>query len=219
MDVNQQNTNQQNTNQQNKNFTDLFPGVENNNKSVTDGINTPLGNEISALMVEIKKLGDEITKKREQNATNNNDNQNQNQQVQMTEDEQSQEQEPPSSNQRGSSTPNSGNYNDERDYFEIERRIVDDVTRIKANADSYGEVVDVVGRRAVLARRENGRGSGYEYEYKLSDGRIVSNDYAWELANAGKLRNIIGSHNKGRKYIRAVGDGVSKNNLGALPRF
>ena len=212
------NVNQNNTNQQNKNSTDLFPGVENSNQFVTSGPSTPLGNEISALMVEIKKLGDEIAKKREQNATNNNNN-NQNQPVQMTEEEQSQEQEPPSSNQRGNSTSSSGNYNDERDYFEIERRIVDDVTRIKANADSYGEVVDVVGRRAVLARRENGRGSGYEYEYKLSDGRIVSNDYAWELANAGKLRNIIGSHNKGRKYIRAVGDGVSKNNLGALPRF
>lgn len=212
------NVNQQNANQQNQNFTDLFPGVESSNKSTIDGPSTPLGNEISALMVEIKKLGDEITKKREQN-TINNDNNNQNQQVQMTEEEQSQEQEPPSSNQRGNSASSSSDYNDERDYFEIERRIVDDITRIKANADSYGEVVDVVGRRAVLARRENGRGNGYEYEYKLSDGRIVSNDYAWELANAGKLRNIISSHNRGRKYIRAVGDGVSKNNLGALPRF
>lgn len=119
----------------------------------------------------------------------------------------------------GYSVNSNSEKNYDYDYYEIERKIIEDVTRIKANADQYGEVVDVVGRRAILTRGSNGRGNGYAYEYKLSDGRVVSNDYAWELANAGKLRNIVGSHNKGRKYIRSVGDGITSNSLSRLPRF
>lgn len=106
------------------------------------------------------------------------------------------------------------------DYFEVEQKIIKQIQEIKRNADSYGDVVEIVGRRAVLAKSNNGgRGNGYEFEYLLSDGRIMSNDQCWELANAGKIKNVISSHNHGRKYIRSVGDGMSENNLGNLPTF
>lgn len=109
-----------------------------------------------------------------------------------------------------------GDYN----YFEVEQKIIKQIQEIKRNADSYGDVVEIVGRRAVLAKSDNGgRGNGYEFEYLLSDGRIMSNDQCWELANAGKIKNVISSHNHGRKYIRSVGDGMSENNLGNLPTF
>ena len=106
------------------------------------------------------------------------------------------------------------------DYFEVEQKIIKQIQEIKRNADSYGDVVEIVGRRAILAKSNNGgRGNGYEFEYLLSDGRIMSNDQCWELANAGKIKNVISSHNHGRKYIRSVGDGMSENNLGNLPTF
>ena len=109
-----------------------------------------------------------------------------------------------------------GDYN----YFEVEQKIIKQIQEIKRNADSYGDVVEIVGRRAILAKSNNGgRGNRYEFEYLLSDGRIMSTDQCWELANAGKIKNVIGSHNHGRKYIRSVGDGVSENNLGNLPTF
>lgn len=106
------------------------------------------------------------------------------------------------------------------DYFEVEQKIIKQIQEIKRNADSYGDVVEIVGRRAILAKSNNGsRGNGYEFEYLLSDGRIMSNDQCWELANAGKIKNVISSHNHGRKYIRSVGDGMSENNLSNLPTF
>lgn len=98
--------------------------------------------------------------------------------------------------------------------LEVERKIIEDVQRVKANLDSYGDEVEVVAKRVVIS--EDG---GYEYEYKLSDDRVVSNDYAWEMAQAGRLRHIIGSHNKGKKHIKSVGDGRAENNLGSIPRF
>ena len=108
-----------------------------------------------------------------------------------------------------------------RDAFETERRIVEEVRTIENNADSYGEEVEIVARRAILAEPDElgTRGNGYEYEYKLSDGRVLSNDECWELANAHKIKNVIGSHNHGRKYIRSVGDGNPHNNLSDLPTF
>lgn len=110
--------------------------------------------------------------------------------------------------------------NGDYDYFEVEQKIIKQIQEIKRNADSYGDVVEIVGRRAVLVKSDNGgRGNGYEFEYLLSDGRIMSNDQCWELANAGKIKNVISSHNHGRKYIRSVGDGMSENNLGNLPTF
>lgn len=110
--------------------------------------------------------------------------------------------------------------NSDYDYFEVEQKIIKQIQEIKRNADSYGDVVEIVGRRAVLVKLDNGgRGNGYEFEYLLSDGRIMSNDQCWELANAGKIKNVIGSHNHGRKYIRSVGDGKLENNLGNLPPF
>ena len=110
--------------------------------------------------------------------------------------------------------------NGDYDYFEVEQKIIKQIQEIKRNADSYGDVVEIVGRRAILAKSNNGgRGNRYEFEYLLSDGRIMSTDQCWELANAGKIKNVIGSHNHGRKYIRSVGDGVSENNLGNLPTF
>ena len=109
-----------------------------------------------------------------------------------------------------------GDYN----YFEVEQKIIKQIQEIKRNADSYGDVVEIVGRRAILTKSNNGgRGNGYEFEYLLSDGRIMSTDQCWELANAGKIKNVIGSHNHGRKYIRSVGDGMLENNLGNLPTF
>ena len=104
------------------------------------------------------------------------------------------------------------------DYAETESKLIDEIQKIKQNADSYGDVVQVVGRRPKVAD-SNGRGNGYAYEYKLSDGRVVSNDEAWTLANAGKLQGVTGSHNHGRKFIRGVGDGQTDNNLGNLPGF
>lgn len=109
---------------------------------------------------------------------------------------------------------NEQNYN----KTETERQIVEDVKYVQQHESEYGDVVDVVARRPIPADSD-GRGDGVVYEYKLSDGRVVSNDEAWELANAHKLRNIIGSHNHGRKYIRSVGDGDDENNLGNLPTF
>lgn len=106
------------------------------------------------------------------------------------------------------------------DYFEVEQKIIKQIQEIRRNADSYGDVVEIVGRRAILAKSNNGgRGNGYEFEYLLSDGRIMSTDQCWELANAGKIKNVIGSHNHGRKYIRSVGDGMLENNLSNLPTF
>lgn len=110
--------------------------------------------------------------------------------------------------------------NGDYDYFEVEQKIIKQIQEIKRNADSYGDVVEIVGRRAILAKSNNGgRGNRYEFEYLLSDGRIMSTDQCWELANAGKIKNVIGSHNHGRKYIRSVGDGMLENNLGNLPTF
>ena len=105
--------------------------------------------------------------------------------------------------------------------LETERRIMDDVRKIEQNTEMYGECVEVIARRSVIATPDElgDRGNGYEYEYKLSDGRVVSNDEAWNLANAGKLKNAIGSHNHGRKHIRSVGDGNTENNLSDLPTF
>lgn len=112
------------------------------------------------------------------------------------------------------------NSNGDYDYFEVEQKIIKQIQEIKRNADSYGDVVEIVGRRAILAKSNNGgRGNRYEFEYLLSDGRIMSTDQCWELANAGKIKNVIGSHNHGRKYIRSVGDGMPENNLGNLPTF
>ena len=110
---------------------------------------------------------------------------------------------------------------DRHDAIETERRIVEEVRNIENNASTYGEEVEVIARRAIIAESDElgNRGNGYVYEYKLSDGRIVSNDEAWTLANAGRLKNVIGSHNHGRKHIRSVGDGNTKNNLSDLPTF
>lgn len=167
-----------------------------------------IDDSLSKLLNEIQNIGEEITngsRTDTQQQTNNNSEQY------------------PSSNSTGNSgtnengNTNSSTYN--RDAYEIEREIIRQVQIIKMNADKYGEPTDVVGRRAVLARSSNGRGNGYQFEYLLADGRVVSNDECWELANAGKLRNIIGSHNKGRKYIRSAGDGIRDNNLSNLPPF
>lgn len=113
------------------------------------------------------------------------------------------------------------NQNDSYDYFEVEKQIINEVQEIRKNADNYGDEVEIVGRRAVLAKSDDNRsrGNGYQFEYLLSDGRIMTNDECWELANAGKIKNVIGSHNHGRKYIRSVGDGKLENNLGNLPSF
>lgn len=124
----------------------------------------------------------------------------------------------PSSNQGGDSNSNQRSEDGDYNYYEVEQQIINQIQQIKSNADSYGPVVDVVARRSIVAD-SNGRGNGYEYEYQLSDGRVVSNDVAWELANAGKLNGVVGSHNHGRKYIRNVGDGNPDNNLGNLPTF
>lgn len=124
----------------------------------------------------------------------------------------------PSSNQRRNADSNQRFEDSNYNYYEVEQQIINQIQQIKANADSYGPVVDVVARRSIVADSD-GRGNGYEYEYQLSDGRIVSNDAAWELANAGKLNGVVGSHNHGRKYIRNVGDGNPDNNLGNLPTF
>ena len=171
-------------------------------------------NELKELLNEIKHLGEELAGSSRAN-----------QQPQEQSSNDNSEQYPFRNSTRtgGSETTGSSSNSSSQTYdgdnFEIEREIIRQVQIIKMNADKYGKVVEVVGRRAVLARSTNGRGNGYQFEYLLSDGRIVSNDYAWELANAGKLKNIIGSHNKGRKYIRKVGDGVTGNNLGNLPGF
>lgn len=106
------------------------------------------------------------------------------------------------------------NYN----HAKVEEELVAQVREIKNKAETYGEKVDVVGRRSVFAEGD-GRGNGYKYEYKLSDGRIVNGDEAWELANAGRLNGVVGSHNHGRKHIKNVGDGNVENNLGNLPSF
>lgn len=163
---------------------------------------------LKKLLNEIQKVGEEIA----------NDNRVSSQQQSSTNSEQF----PSSSSNRDSggnqSTSTDYTRDDEYDY-QIEREIIRQVQLIKMNADKYGEVTDVVGRRAVLARSSTGRGNGYQFEYLLADGRIVSTDECWELANAGKLRNIIGSHNKGRKYIRSAGDGIRDNNLSSLPGF
>ena len=163
-----------------------------------------IDDSLSKLLNEIQNIGEEIvngSRTNSQQQTNNNS------------------EKFPSSNSgtNENSNTNSSTYNG--DAYEIEREIIRQVQIIKMNADKYGEPTDVVGRRAVLARSSNGRGNGYQFEYLLADGRVVSNDEAWELANAGKLRNIIGSHNKSRKYIRRLGDGVRANNLGNLPGF
>lgn len=102
--------------------------------------------------------------------------------------------------------------------FEIEKKIREDANYAKQNADKFGEVVDVVAYRSVLSPTEDG---GYTTvrQYKLSDGRVVSNEEAWTLCNAGKIRGYIGSHNRGKKHIKAIGDGNVKNNLGNLPLF
>ena len=191
--------------------------MDNNNNSnpydVTplQGVNTQqsdnlqnIDNSLLKLLNEVQNIGEEIangSRTNSQQQTNNNSEQF------------------PSSNSgtNENGNPNSSTYN--RDAYEIEREIIRQVQIIKMNADKYGEPTDVVGRRAILARSSNGRGNGYQFEYLLADGRVVSNDEAWELANAGKLKNIIGSHNKDRKYIRRVGDGVRENNLGNLPGF
>lgn len=121
-------------------------------------------------------------------------------------------------NSTGNSRSLEGTSNDDYNYFEVEQKLMSQIEKIQQNANSYGQIVEVVGRRSVISESD-GRGNGFEFEYKLSDGRIVSNDQAWELANAGKIKNVIGSHNHGRKYIRSVGDGVTDNNLGNLPTF
>ena len=163
-----------------------------------------IDDSLSKLLNEIQNIGEEIvngSRTNSQQQTNNNS------------------EKFPSSNSgtNENSNTNSSTYNG--DAYEIEREIIRQVQIIKMNADKYGDPTDVVGRRAILARSSNGRGNGYQFEYLLADGRIVSNDEAWDLANAGKLRSIIGSHNKSRKYIRRVGDGVRANNLGNLPGF
>ena len=99
--------------------------------------------------------------------------------------------------------------------LEEKRRIIEEIHKIRSNPDAYGEEVEIVAKRATLSMKRR----GYEYEFKLSDGRIVSNDEAWTLAIAGKIKNVIGSQNKGNKYIRTVGDGKLGNNLGAIPNF
>ena len=121
-------------------------------------------------------------------------------------------------NSQQSSINNGANSKSDYDYFDVEQQIVNEIQQIKQNADNYGDVVEIVGRRSRLVESES-RGNGYEYEYLLSDGRIVTNDQCWELANAGKIKNVIGSHNHARKYVRSVGDGTTENNLGNLPTF
>ena len=65
----------------------------------------------------------------------------------------------------------------------------------------------------------NERGNGYYYEYLLDDGTIVSDTQAYEMAINGQLEGIMGSHNKGRNYIRTIGDGKDGNDLNDLPTF
>lgn len=118
-------------------------------------------------------------------------------------------------------TNNTNNYENSyssKTKFEIEKKIREDANYAKQNADKFGEVVDVVAYRSVLSPTEDG---GYTTvrQYKLSDGRVVSNEEAWTLCNAGKIRGYIGSHNRGKKHIKAIGDGNVKNNLGNLPLF
>ena len=191
--------------------------MDNNNNSnpydVTplQGVNTQqsdnlqnIDNSLLKLLNEVQNIGEEIangSRTNSQQQTNNNSEQF------------------PSSNSGTNENGNTNSSTYNRDAYEIEREIIRQVQIIKMNGDKYGEPTDVVGRRAVLARSSNSRGNGYQFEYLLADGRVVSNDEAWELANAGKLRNTIGSHNKDRKYIRRVGDGVRENNLGNLPGF
>ena len=176
--------------------------------SQQSGDSQNINDSLSKLLNEIQNIGEEIVNGSRTNLQQQANN--------------SSEQYPSSNSTGNSGTNENGNTNSStynRDAYEIEREIIRQVQTIKMNADKYGEPTDVVGRRAVLARSSNGRGNGYQFEYLLADGRIVSNDEAWELANAGKLRSIIGSHNKSRKYIRRVGDGVRANNLGNLPGF
>lgn len=98
----------------------------------------------------------------------------------------------------------------DNNHMAIMKQIKKDLQYVRDHQDEYGEPVNVVGRR---------QAAGGGFEYKLSDGRIVSNEEAWSLANAHKLKGFMGSHNNGRKYIKTIADGNPDNNITNLDTF